>query len=249
MFSFSYIYTAEWSYGLLHRHAYIVKDMFLVALQSYWSTRKGSQFLDLSQSAAAKILIGKDTTIYNGNPTSMLSIENSLPVIPDVAIHYRCGDNTVTHYGFTPFRVFKAKIPPNARHIYVMAESPSRNARPDRVDRCASIFMALRSYLMSHFSKALVVILQGHDMFDDLARLTYANTTICSVSTYGLWPAMSNNHTVYFPVTKLIAKENTSFDYGPSFHWLAANKFRAIKGSEALQMSHSQLVDKLKAGD
>lgn len=237
----------EWTYGLVHRHAYMVRKMFLSALQVFWEKHGDKRFLNLSSSAATKILIGKNTTIFDVNSASSSVIEQQLPLIPDVAIHYRCGDNTVTHYGFTPFRVFAATIPHDTRSIYVMAESPSRNARPDRTERCTSIFMALRSYLMSKFPRAVVVVLRGHDMFEDLARLTYANTTICSVSTYCLWPAMSNNHTVYFPVTKLIAKENTSFDYGSSFHWLVDDKYRAIRGSEALHMPHAELVNRLKA--
>ncbi len=222
--------------------------MFRSALQVFWETYGDKHFLNLTSSAATKFLIGKNITMYDVKSVRSSAILQELPLIPDVAIHYRCGDNTVTHYGFTPFRVFAATIPHHARSIYVMAESPSRNARPDRTERCTTIFLALRSYLMSKFPRALVVILRGHDVFEDLARLTYANTTICSVSTYCLWPAMSNNNTVYFPVTKLIAKENTSFDYGPSFHWLVDDKYKAIKGSEALHMSHAELVNRLKAG-
>ncbi len=232
----------------MHRHQRLVRDMFLSALHEYWARRTGPPFLDVSGAAAVKILIGKDALSYDQSTAAQaVGVEGKLPLIPDVAVHYRCGDNTVTHYGFTPFRVFTATIPANARFIYVMAESPTRNARPDRVERCSAIFHALRTYLMARYPAAVVVIMQGHDMFEDLARLTFANTTICSVSTYCLWPALANNGTVYFPVTKLIAKENTSFDYGPSFHWLVADKHRAIKGSEALSWSHKKLVERLKA--
>jgi hypothetical protein len=55
---------------------------------------------------------------------------------------------------------------------------------------------------MEQFPDAVVVILRGFDLFEDLARLTYAKTTICSVSTFCLWPAISNDNTVYFPLTK-----------------------------------------------
>lgn len=97
---------------------------------------------------------------------------------------------------------------------------------------------------MREFPSAIVAILRGNNVFDDLARLTYANTTICSVSTFCLWPAIASNRTAFFPVTKLVAKENTSFDYGDSFHWI---KDKPILGSKALHMTNQDLCRQLKS--
>ena len=179
------------------------------------------------------------------NATVVASELISLPTIPDVAVHYRCGDNVVTHYGFTPFHIFAKTIPADSKYIYVLAESPDRNAKPHTVSRCNAIFDALFMYLMDKFKNSFVLILRGHHIFDDLARLTYANTTICSVSTFCLWPSISNTNSAYYPVTKLIAKENTTFNYGPSFHWLKDEEDKAIRGIHAMTMSNSELIKKL----
>ena len=95
---------------------------------------------------------------------------------------------------------------------------------------------------MREFPYAVVAILRGNNVFDDLARLTYANITICSVSTFCLWPAIASNHTAIFPKTRLIAKEDTSFDYGTSFHWINDSP---ILGVKALHMTNQDLVRQL----
>ena len=52
---------------------------------------------------------------------------------------------------------------------------------------------------------------RGGDAFLDYARLAYSNVTICSASTYCIWPALANsNGQVYFPLTPLIAKAETN---------------------------------------
>jgi hypothetical protein len=51
------------------------------------------------------------TTIVSASDLATVSAGTSLPLVPDAAIHYRCGDNFVGHYGFLPFRAFLATIP------------------------------------------------------------------------------------------------------------------------------------------
>mmetsp|Transcript_28067 Transcript_28067/g.26929 ORF Transcript_28067/g.26929 Transcript_28067/m.26929 type:complete len:437 (-) Transcript_28067:100-1410(-) len=260
----------EWHYGLIHSHMDIVRTIFHAAINSYWESRNAAiagtfsgEYLNLSKAESSTSYVGQNGTIYslkkqklpfrrnfNGNKVILHEKQNTiplhdLPIIPDVAIHYRCGDNVVTHYGFTPFRVFARIIPLNSKHIYILSESSERNSKHNSVTRCAAIFDALHVYLMDHFPQSIVVILRGHDIFEDLVRLTYANITICSVSTFCLWPAVTNKNLAYFPVTKLIAKENTSFNYGPSFHWLKNDKDKAIRGVTAVQMSIKELIKKL----
>ncbi len=79
-----------------------------------------------------------------------------------------------------------------------MAESPSRKLNKfdgangkEGHNRCNAIFEALLGFLTQHFPDATVVILRGQNIFDDLARLTYAKTVICSVSTFCFWPAVA----------------------------------------------------------
>lgn len=158
---------------------------------------------------------------------------DTLPFVPEAAIHYRCGDNLVTHYGFLPFRVYGRYIPVGTSSIYVMAEAPDRKIKSDSNNRCHAIFNALMHYLHKQFPEAQIAVLRGQNIFDDLVRLSYAPTVICSVSTFCLWPAVSASGTIetggssatntagdssngsddkgrrtttYFPVTKLLAK-------------------------------------------
>jgi hypothetical protein len=51
-----------------------------------------------------------------------------LPIIPDVTIQYRCGDNIQFSYmyGILPYTAFPSRIPANAKHIYVVSDHPTR---------------------------------------------------------------------------------------------------------------------------
>lgn len=252
----------EWRSGLMHSNMRIAAKIFRTAIDYYWQNRHtelgaaddGLKYLD-TRKMRTKPFIGRNGTTFASDSTGSYTSTGtskdkdravtslgSLPVIPEVAIHYRCGDNLVTHYGFLPFKTYSDLIPSNASHIYVLAESPDRNPKAHMVSRCAAIFDAFFSYLMAKFPSSTVVVLRGHDIFDDLARLTYANITLCSVSTFCLWPAVSNENAAHFPVTKLIAKESTDFDYGPSFHWMKGSKDHVIRGVEAAFMSNSDLL-------
>jgi hypothetical protein len=140
----------------------------------------------------------------------------ALPFIPDVAIHYRCGDNFIGHYGFLPFSAFKLYIPAGAKTIYVLADKRGRKTamKQHRAAKCDAIFSALFTHLTQQFPRAAVLIRRGGDLTEDLLRLALAPTTICSVSTFCLWPALANNHTAYFPLTKLILRKDASRDLG-----------------------------------
>ena len=261
----------EWSRGLMHSNMKIAKSIFRSAIDYYWEKRLeddeklglNSKYLDVRK-MKTKPIISRNGEIYKSNtngtysPTGCLNktdqdsqnhegaLIHSLPIIPEVAIHYRCGDNVVTHYGFLPFRAYSKLIPKNTSHIYILAESPERNPKANSVRRCGSIFAALNAYLTEKFPSSITVILRGHDIIEDLARLTYANITICSVSTFCLWPAISSDNAAYYPVTKLIAKEDIHFDYGPSFHWMTDAHDAAIRGVHAIAMTNAALVKLLQ---
>ena len=71
-----------------------------------------------------------------------------------------------------------------------------------------------------------MVVKRGGDQFLDYARLAYANVTICSASTFGLWPGLANPWgQVHFPLTPLVIgswNNATARDgvFGPRFHWI-----------------------------
>ena len=203
-------------------------------------------YMHRETSHGASISISKGNVKYNladewHNPTI------DLPAIPDVAIHYRCGDNVVGHYGYLPFRVYRRRIPKSTRLVYIMAESSTRGVKLGSTSRCAHIFEALKTFFALEFPDTAIVVLRGQDVLDDYARLTFANITFCSVSTFCLWPAVGTDNTVYFPIAKLFARERTDFDYGSSFHWLKGADERSILGQHAVGMADKDLVKLLMA--
>lgn len=152
-----------------------------------------------------------------------------LPLIPEVALQYRCGDNIGFSYmyGVLPFAAFLGRIPVNASTIYVLSDHPTRAAHSPYSNRCQTILARLFGFLQKHHPRATIAIKRGGDMFMDYARLAFANTTICSASTYCFWPAIASEGQVHFPLSGVIAGADTleqAPNFGPRFHWIAEPK-------------------------
>lgn len=138
------------------------------------------------------------------------------PAIPDVSIHYRCGDNLAIFkygYGLLPYYAIPPLIPVNARHIYILTDNHEKGSN------CHAIVDHLADYIAEKFPLSAVQICRGSDPLVDFLRLTYSNTTICSSSTFCFFAALANNGTAHFPVTKLIAQPENAV-YGSHFHWI-----------------------------
>jgi hypothetical protein len=147
-----------------------------------------------------------------------------LPLIPDVAMQYRCGDNIAFNYmyGILPFTVVDHRIPSTAKYIYVLSDHPSRAVYSPYTSRCKLILEKLLEYLQERFPHAIIVIKRGGDLFLDFVRFAKAKVTICSASTFCFWPALSNDGDVFYPVTSLIAgvdELRLAPNFGPHFHW------------------------------
>lgn len=186
---------------------HVIRSIFVQALLHH-----------LSHSSTAK------NTVVNEDDIATEVAGSILPLIPDVAIHYRCGDNFVGNYGFLPFSAVKARIPESTSLIYVLAENRGRKTSSAHHLRmkCDAVLSSLGHYLKLHFPLAKIVVKRGDDMYIDMARLAFANTTICSVSTFCLWPAIANNGTAYFPLSKLVVGGDRSISLG--FQWLLQPK-------------------------
>lgn len=152
-----------------------------------------------------------------------------LPLVPNVTIQYRCGDNIgfgKTRYGLLPYRVYKQIIHTVQAFdlIYIIADSPTRNAQHVYSNRCTAILEHLVSYLHKSFPSSVIVMKRGGDMFLDYARLAYSDITICSASTFCIWPALANSHgQVHYPLTPLIAKADNNQlapNFSSRFHWI-----------------------------
>lgn len=180
-------------------------------------------------------------TIVRQEDLSNMNIGTMLPLVPTVAIHYRCGDNFVGYYGFLPFHQIISRIPQDAKNIFVFAEKKTRktSTRTHAINICDSIFQKLFETLRKYFPNSSVLIQRGGDLYADMARLTYADVLICSVSTFCLWPAIASNGTAYFPKTKLISGGNTNLrDLG--FQWITEP--RIVLGVEVERMAPNNVV-------
>jgi hypothetical protein len=181
------------------------------AVQSYLHT--------IDSSASASIDPTQDVT--NAKPGE------HLPLIPDVAMQYRCGDNIGFSYmyGILPFTVIDDRIPMDAKYIYVLSDHPSRAAHSPYSSRCKLILEKLFEYIKQRRPNATILVKRGGDLFLDFARFATAKTTICSASTYCFWPALSSPNKVYFPITSLIAGADSpelAPDFGSHFNWIAS---------------------------
>ena len=84
-------------------------------------------------------------------------IGHYLPLLPNVTIQYRCGDNIgfgKSKYGLLPFSAYNStRIPRNiAKYIYIIADSPNRNAKHAYSSRCETILNKLYAYLTDEVS-------------------------------------------------------------------------------------------------
>lgn len=202
----------EHTFSLWTRGVHIIKPLLNEALEYQYS-----QML---------LKTNNYTTVQTSDHSNIPSQDEELPLIPDVAIHYRCGDNFVGHYGFLPFRAYGHLLQSDYREgkiktIYILAEKRDRGISAHKkafMETCDQIFPALFHYFNATFPHATILIRRGDDPYLDLIRLAKAKITICSVSTFCLWPALVQGKNAYYPQTKLIVRGNTHIDLG--FHWI-----------------------------
>ena len=209
---------------------------------SVWHSSAGLSLIrSVIKSAVQDMLISTSPSTSSGDshnwhiPEGTLSTVEALttlPLIPTVAIHYRCGDNFQGEYGFVKFAAITSRVRDFLKSqplqeeknmlIYILAEKRNRKTSANRAHVCDMILTALFDHVVAHFPSAKAVVLKrGGDMYVDFAMLSLASVTICSVSTFCLWPALSNPNTVYFPQTKLILEGKTPQTLG--FSWMPAS--------------------------
>lgn len=97
-------------------HADTIKTIVRAAIAAYTAS--------VPLVMAAGTTISADTDITNAAPGAFL------PIVPEVALQYRCGDNIGFNYmyGLLPFFAFPGRIPAGAKTIYVLSDHPSRSA-------------------------------------------------------------------------------------------------------------------------
>lgn len=139
----------------------LIRPLITAALRNYLDSYLKISHPTTSPSTTNNInIINNFTAVQDGDyihiPNTNTDNNNRnlhLPLIPDVAIHYRCSDNFVGHYGFLPFKAFLDIVPPHASTIYVLAENRDRKNVHKKYlpPKCDAIFNAMFSFLKAHF--------------------------------------------------------------------------------------------------
>lgn len=121
----------------------------------------------------------------------------SLPLFPDVAIHYRISDNFKT--GLLPYASVSSRIPPTAKYVYIFSESPRRSKVYSNInhDDVVAILLGLMEHIRDNHnattsSDLTIVLLRSEDMLVSMAKLAFTQTVICSSSTFCLFAGLSH---------------------------------------------------------
>eukprot|EP01041_Mallomonas_annulata_P000108 gene108-155_t len=144
--------------------------------------------------------------------------------IPDITIQYRCSDNIVKNwYGLLPFTAFKNILAYNSNrlHIYILSDPPDRHVKHKLAPHCNAILHALKLYLQAIYPNSKVSIRRGGNPLLHMAYIALAKTTVCSASTFCLWPAISRNQTTFYPFSQLVASgKGTQIVFESHFQWI-----------------------------
>jgi len=159
------------------------------------------------------MLLNPGVDIYSVNSHQFL------PLIPDVAIHYRCSDNTFGGMGLLSFKTVIDRIPPEAKYIYIFTEAIERVKNELMEPHAETILKTLKKDIETAIKGAVVVVKRGSHLFTTFSQFGFANVTICSPSTFCLYPAMARTKTTYFPIGSGVYI-NTFKDIHPTFHFL-----------------------------
>ena len=177
-----------------------------------WRSTKNIQFMvNTSYAIAAN---------YMRSIKNFSSDVNHFSFIPDVVIHYRCGDNLnmppSVGMGLIPFSFYPKVISNQTKSIQILSDDPER--KPQNKHECTTILNRLKDYIKEKFPLSTVLELRGGDPLLSFSFIALANTTICSPSTFCFFASIGNPNTVNYPLTKLIAANNLSI--GPTYNFI-----------------------------
>ena len=171
-----------------------------------------------------------DLIYIPSTPTIRHTISShQLPLVPNVTIQYRCGDNVgfgKSKYGLLPFSTYNTQRIPVilSQYIYIIADSPTRNPNSVYSSRCGTILEHLFLFMKRQFPQSIIVMKRGGDPFLDYSRLFHSSIVFCSASTFCLWPTIANRHGhIYYPLTPLIAGTGSNLTapkFHKHFHWI-----------------------------
>jgi hypothetical protein len=153
----------------------------------------------------------------------------SLPLVPNITIHYRCSDTLRdSEYGFLPYLAFDKILTPFLStssssklcetFIYIISDHPDRGT--DR-EECRILLEGLKSHIVKLVPQAKVVIKRGDSILLDMARISLSKLTVCSGSTFCMWPAIANSKgTVHMPLNAPVAGLRGAVLNPKRFKWI-----------------------------
>lgn len=194
--------------ALIHTNIDFVNDLFRMGIED--ALQSALHWIPASNISSKTHTLGSPWKNSSSNATY---IKGKFLPVPDVAIHYRCGDNSKIS-GLLPLSAIEYVLNSTLaaatgfaiRRIYIMAEDENRqNPNPGAAQgrsfepqkrRCGIILHRLKARIVQLLTvhqdhDVHVAVLRGQDMIHDLVRLAYAPVTICSASTFCLWPALA----------------------------------------------------------
>ena len=127
-----------------------------------------------------------------------------LPFYPDVAIHYRFSDNVFGGMGLLSIGTLIDRIPRDAKYIYLFTDSPGRLQRTPYAESCTTVLQGIFDDLQHAFPDATVVIKRGGNEITIWCQFAFANITICSPSTFCLWPSLAREGLTYMAATDYV---------------------------------------------
>lgn len=197
-------YCWEHSNSKWYLHVKLVKNILSSSFEKYFDRNNNTNFKQMMNIAfTTKTVIATMGDGYLRN--------HRYPVVPDVLIHFRCSDivraTSATGYGFLNFNVYLELIPRGTRLVYILSD-PVHRGTDGAI--CGQLIEALIEFLSVRFPSAEVLAERGGDMIRNFAQIAFANTTICSASTFCLFPALASNGTAYFPRSQLLLHGNES---------------------------------------
>ena len=148
---------------------------------------------------------------------TVVPLTTTLPLYPDVVIHYRCSDNVaIRGRGLTQFHTILNTIPSTTEYVMILNEGG---------DLSLLILQELRRQILAKFPLSRVIIRSGGDIFGSVAVMVNAKTLICSVSSFCLYfGALNIVGQVYMP---------TKAYYG---HHLNMDNFHTLENNEAVTL-------------
>ncbi|KAI2503351.1 hypothetical protein MHU86_11071 [Fragilaria crotonensis] len=158
---------------------------------------------------AVTVVGSRGHDISNLFPTGSSPVNPVLPdaEIDDVAIHFRCGDifsTSLPDFGIINFHEYLKFISPHVRSIGIVTQpfEPDRNRKvdADRTEDCKRVVLSLVDFLHAAYPSSKVCIRNDKNETLPLAfaRLTMANQSFVSLSSFGIFPVVSTFGNGYF---------------------------------------------------